>query len=350
MLSVIPTGILADKFGQKLTIQIGLLIDALSMFGLLFVHNPLGLIIFFAFRGISIGFRSGSDEALLYDSYIAEHKSPEGYNKTFGKLVSNDVLGFVIATGVAVHLFGKASYVPIIIITSIATLVALIISFTLSNKKHIAKAEQLFNTWTHIKQGMNIVKQNRTIFALTLVGLLTINGEYFLRQTYQPLFQEMAVPALFLGVALSAIRNAHRLEKFLTVDKILFWLNILLGGSFVLFALTKSIWILVLAFMGIQALLNMQKPIVSDYVNQQIASNQRSTVLSTVSFVENIGEIATRLMLGASIGLIGLGSTLLAQGLYLIIGATIGFWYLKHCGCVHKIKHTQSSVDLNLSV
>lgn len=360
MLSVIPTGILADKFGQKIAIQIGLLLDCLSMLWLLFVYNPLSLILFFAFRGISFGFRSGSDEALLYDSYIVEHKSSNGYNKAFGKLVSNDVLGFVVATaiaGIAVHIYGKASYMPLIIITSLATLVTLLISFTLSNKKHISKNAELFNALTHIKQGFKVVKQNRTIFALTLIGLLTINGEYFLRQTYQPLFQEMAVPALFLGVALSigkllnfiAVRNVHHLEKYLTVDKILFGLNILLGSSFVLFALTKSVWVLILTFMAIQALLNMQKPIVSDYVNQQISSDTRSTVLSTISLVENVGEIITRLILSASIGLIGLGSTFLAQGFYLMLGAIIGLWYLKRCGCVHKIKQTSSvPTDFNL--
>src|SRR3989344_4826789 len=60
MLSVVPTGILADKFGQKIAIQIGLVIDALSMLSLLFIHSIPALIVFFAARGISIGFRAGS--------------------------------------------------------------------------------------------------------------------------------------------------------------------------------------------------------------------------------------------------------------------------------------------------
>ncbi len=357
MLSVVPTGILADKFGQKLAIQIGLLIDALSMLGLLFVHNIFALVIFFAFRGISIGFRSGSDEALLYDSYFTEYGSNDGYNKSYGKLIANDVLGFVIATaiaGIAVYTFGKASYTPLIIITSLTTLVALLISSTLVNQKHVEKQEKLPNTWNQMKQGVKIVKKNHIIFALTLLTLLTLNGEYFLRQTYQPVFQDIAVPALFLGVALSigkllnfiALTNVHRLEKFFTVEKIFFWLNVLLSASFVLFALTHSIWILVVTFIGIQALLNLQKPIISDYVNQQISSNQRSTVLSTISLVENLGEIFIRLLLGVSIGLIGLHLTLVAQGIYLIIGATISYFYLKQCDCVHKIKDIPLPIPL----
>ncbi len=355
MLSVVPTGILADKFGQKVAIQIGLLIDALSMFSLLFIHSILGLVVFFIARGISIGFRAGSDEALLYDSHLEKNLTSDGYNKEYAKLISNDILGFVVATalsGIFVYLFGRSAYIPLIAVTSISSIVALFISSTLSNKKTSTKHQELSSIFSNIHEGIKVVKKDHIIFVLTVVGLLTINGEYFLRQVYQPVFQDMAVPALFLGVALSvgkivnfiSIRNVHRLEKFLTVDKIIFWLNILLGGFFMLFASTTSVWVLVTAFIGVQTLLNMQKPIISDYINQQISSEKRSTVLSTVSLVENLGEIMTRLMLGAAIGLIGLNFTLLSQGIYLVIGAGLSFWLLKRCGCVHKIKPHETSM------
>lgn len=353
MVSVIPTGVLADKFGQKITIQIGLLLDALGMMGLLFVQGPLGLIIFFASRGISVGFRHGSDEALLYDSYVDEFKSADGYSKAYGKLMSNDVLGFVIATalaGIAVQFFGQASYVPLIVVTSLSTLVAFGIASSLDMKNRRMRQGPPLRVFAHVRQGVKAVRRNRPIFALTLAGLLTLNGEYFLRQTYQISFQSMAVPALFLGMALSAgkllnfitIRNAHRLEKFLTVDQILLFLNVALGASFLFFATAKSPFILVVVFVAIQALLNVQQPIVSDYVNQEIPSQERSTTLSALSFTQNIGEIIARLILGVVIGLVGLNSAFVAQGAYLIIGTLIGVWYLRRCGCVHKIKDPQT--------
>ena len=182
--------------------------------------------------------------------------------------------------------------------------------------------------------------------ALTIFGLLTLSGEYFLRQTYQPLFQHMAVPALFLGVALSAgkllnfvaLRNVHRLEKYFTVDRILLAISLSLGLSFVLLGLAHAAWAVVLIFMLIQSLINSQSPVISDYINQQIASGQRSTTLSTVSFVQNVGQIIARLLLGVSIGAIGLGHTYIAQGMYLLIGGSIGVWYIRSCGCVHKVK------------
>lgn len=350
MLSVVPTGVLADRLGQKIAIQIGLLMDAMGMLMLLITRSPEVLLFFFGTRGIAIGFRNGSDEALLYDSYIDEKKSADGYSRAFGKLISNDTLGFVIATaiaGIAVALLGQGSYTPLIIGTSLATFTALGIASTLQDKRHAVpvKAVKFFS---QLKQGGKIVRNNKTIWALAVAGLLTLNGEYFLRQTYQPFFQDMAVPAIFLGVALSAgkllnflaLRNMHRLEKFMTVDQILLGLNLIMGGAFIAFALVGSALGLVAMFILIQTTLNAQQPIVSDYVNQQIDSQQRSTTLSTVSFIQNLGTILTRILLGISVGIIGLGHTFIAQGLYLVVGAFIGVWYLRRCGCVHKISHT----------
>lgn len=355
MLSVVPTGLLADRFGQKLTIQVGLVLDALGMLLLLFVHNPVGLIIFFALRGVSVGFRSGSDEALLYDSYVDEHKTAEGYSRSYGTMVSNDILGFVVATavaGFAVALFGDASYNPLVVATGLTTLAALAVASTLKRKTHRVEHDKRGNMFGQLKQGVKVVTKSRTITALTIAGLLTLNGEYFLRQTYQPFFQDMMVPALFLGLALSAgkllnfavIRNVHKLEEFLTVDRIILWVNLLLGIAFIAFALVRSVWALVLVFVIIQALLNAERPVVSDYINQRIGPGQRSTVLSTVSFALNIGQIVARLALGLSIGLVGMGSTFIVQGVYLVIGSIIGVWYLRRCGCVHRVKHNLSDV------
>lgn len=168
----------------------------------------------------------------------------------------------------------------------------------------------------------------------------------------------MSVPALFLGVALAAgkllnyavIRWSHFLEKYLTVDQIIFWVNLLTGILFIGLSLARSPWALVPVFVFIQGLLNAERPVVSDYINQRVQSYQRSTVLSAVSFAQNLGQVFARLALGAAVGLIGIGATYVFQGLYMVIGAMIGVWYLRRCGCVHKVTPTESFAnDLSLA-
>ncbi len=361
MAAELPTGVLADKYGQKVSIRLGLLLDAFGMLQLLLLHNQLALIAYFAVRGVSVAFRSGSDEALLYESYVEEHGSAKGYSKAYGKYLSNDLLGFILATalaGLAVQLFGSGAYAPLILATGVIVLVALGITYSLQVSEKPKALKQEFKSITHLKKSLKLVKQNRTIFALLIAGLLTLNGEYFLRQTYQPFFQEMAVPALFLGVALAAgkflnyivIRWSHVMEKYLTVDQIIFWVNLMTGILFIGLSLARSPWALVPVFILIQGLLNAERPVVSDYINQRVQSYQRSTVLSAVSFAQNLGQVFARLALGVSVGLLSIGSTYVVQGTYMVIGSVLGVWYLRRCGCVHKLKPTESFVgDLSLA-
>lgn len=356
MLGELPTGVLADRFGQKVSIRLGLLLDALGMVQLLLVRNNAALIAYFLVRGISVAFRSGSDEALLYDSYLKENGSAKGYSKAFAKFLSNEILGFIAATaiaGIAVQIFGAASYIPLIIASGLATLLAFGLTFGVKTSRHIAKKQKDFSVIQHVKQSFTTVKKSRTILALTVAGLLTLNGEYFLRQSYQPFFQDMSVPAIFLGVALSigkilnflAIKYSHKLEEIWTVDRIILYINLALGLSFVGLSLSRSPWMLVPTFIFAQALFNAERPVVSDYVNQRIEPHQRSTVLSSISFIQNLGQVLARILLGTAIGLWGIGYSFAAQGMYLIVGALIGVWYLRRCGCVHRV--TEHAARMN---
>lgn len=354
LVSTVPTGILADRWGQKRVILLGMLLDMLPIIALAVFRSPTALLAFFAVRGVAIGARDGADEALLYDSYVEENGTSKGYNRAFGKMLSNDTLGFVIATAVAgfgVQFFGASSYIPLILVTALATFVSMLLGFTLRVCKHHTEHPSKAKFLDQIKSGMKVVKTNHTIKALTIFGLLTLSGEYFLRQTYQPQFEQAAVPAIFLGLALSAgnllnfitMRNVHRLEKYFTVDKLLLLITLALGVAYVLLGFSRSAWAVVVVFMLIQGLLNTQQPIISDYVNQQIESGRRSTTLSAISFVQNMGQVIARVLLGISIGAIGLGHTYIAQGIYLILGGIIGVWYIRSCGCIYKIKHKENT-------
>lgn len=356
LLSVVPTGLFADKYSQKLALQIGILIDLLTMLSLLVISSPLALILFFGFRGVSIGFRSGTDEALLYDSHVEENGDAKGYSKKYGRMIANEALGFVVATslaGVAVQLLGAASYKPLIIISALTSIIGIAIATRLRQPRHIAQHDHKSHAMEQLKSGIKNIKGSHVLFALMIASMLTLNGEYLLRQTYQPYFQSMLVPAIFLGIALSigklfnvvAMRNVHRLEKILTVDQIFFGLNILLGGMYVAMAFAPSVLVLVTSFILIQTLLNLQRPIFSDYINEQIGPSQRSTTLSAMSFVDNIAQITVRLVLGAAIGIIGLKSTFALQGLYLFIGAAIGTWYLRKCGCINRTHHASENIE-----
>lgn len=350
LVAEIPTGFFADKYGDKAAVVSGLLLDAVGMLILFANPSPVGLIIFFAVRGVSGAFLSGSTEALLFESHkLEESESKESYQKAFGRFLSNGILAFVVATfvaGVLVQIFGEASYVPIILITASATISALMVALTLKNVRSHHEEVGEIHFMKHSKESIGIVRAERTVRALTLVALLTISAEYFLRQSYQPLFESAGVIPLFLGLSLAfgsllnyfIVRYSYLLEKIMTLDKILLLHNLLLAAGFMLLAIFRNPYVLVLAYILLQGLFNAQRPIVSDYINERIDARKRSTVLSTISFTQSFFSIITRVLLAFSLGLFGLQKTLGIQAVYLVVGIAIGYWCMRRCGCVHRIK------------
>jgi MFS family permease len=349
-LGELPTGIFADKFGQKASLLLGYITDTIGMALLFFMPTVAGLYLFHMIRGLSGAFLSGSEEALFYESYKKEHPVDGGYKKEFGSFLSNDVLGFIVASFIAggiIQTFGKASYGPIILLTAIATFITFLIALTLKDlKAKIRNPEEGAGIVDVVKSSIKLVRYDRTIFALTIVAALTLNGEYFLRQTYQPYFEQAQVAPFLLGLSLSLgsalnffiIKYSYLLEKLLTLDKILLLFNFILGISYIGLAISVSPIFIVVLFILLQGLFNAQNPIISDYVNERTSSRIRTTVLSAISFSRTFFQIIMRLILGVLVGVIGLTSTYMFQGVYLIVGILIGYWLMVKCGCVHKIK------------
>lgn len=357
LLGELPTGFVADKFGQKTAVLIGFLLDSLGMLMIFLMPSVTGLIVFHLVRGLSGSFLSGSQEALLYESYKHEHESTNNYKKAFSTMLSNDVLGFITATaiaGVLVQIWGKSAYAPIILLTSLCTLGTFLYATTLKSYKTHTEESKEFRFLTHIKQSMRVIKKEHTVAALTVVSILTLNGEYFLRQTYQPLFQQNMVTPILLGLSLSAgsllnyviVRYAYLAEKYLSLDKILLVYNLMLGALYIVLSLLHSPFAIVLAFIFLQGLFNAQQPIVSDYINERIESGQRATVLSAISFSQSFFSIITRLLLVFALGAFGLTRSYAIQGLYLVIGIIFGYWYMRRCGCVHRIHHHDEELCL----
>ena len=74
MILELPSGALADIIGRKYTNLIGFLLGSLAYLLLPFAFEFWHFLAFSFLVGLNDSFRSGSEEALLYDSYKQENK------------------------------------------------------------------------------------------------------------------------------------------------------------------------------------------------------------------------------------------------------------------------------------
>ncbi len=350
-LGEVPTGLFADRFGQKTSIIIGYVIEAIGIAIVVVFPTTVGLYIAYSLRGFGGAFLSGSEEALLYES--VKNAGTNNFQKLYGQFISNEQIGFILSTalaGVAYQYYGSAAFVPLIVLTAICILGAGVGSlFLTSYRAHIADPSLGAGMFSTLNESFALIRRNETIFTLTVVGALTLGGEYFIQAVYQPHFELNGVTAFWIGAALSLgtvlniilTRYAYLLEKYLTLEKILLVLNLLLGGVYILMAFALHPIFLVGLYVLMNGLFNLQVPIVSDYINARTKSSIRSSVLSGVSFVRRFFQVFLTWALGVSVGVFGIQNSLILQGVYLVIGILIGYYLLVRCGCTYKVANAE---------
>lgn len=72
--------------------------------------------------------------------------------------------------------------------------------------------------------------------------------------------------------------------------------------------------------------------------------------MSGISQIKQFVQIGTRILLGVLVGAIGISHTLLAQGIYVVIGIGIAYWLMVKCGCTHRIHQHHEDLGLESEV
>lgn len=350
-LSEIPTGFIADKFGRKTSMALGYFLNVLGLLVIVFSPTTFGLYAMNIIRAIGTAMVSGANEALLFE---ASQEEGLNYKKQSSIVTSNGIAGLFAAgliTAVIYGEFNSASYVPLILATAALQLFITVFALTLKDSskesKHESVVQEEVKMFTSLTKTFHLMKNNKTIFALTMIGLLTICNEYFLYGTYGPHFEASSVNNFWVGAAFSAglfinfvlQRYVYLIENYLTFEKAFALIKSLsIIGYFGLALATQSplIVILVISTIGV---FNLERPIVSDYANQEMQSNIRATVLSGMSLASRFAKMILTFLLGLIIAGGSLKLGYFVQAAFMIVGLAISYWLLVRCGCVRKFKH-----------
>jgi len=343
----VPTGMLADRYGQKMSIAIGYFIEALGILAVIVSPTTAGLYLCYALGGLSMAFLSGSEEALFYES--AKHEKIN-YQKSYGKFLALETWGMVAGTmlaGLMTYVFKESSYVWLMSATVFALLICAVLSlFHRAYFAIVSDPSTGSGMFAGLKRSITLITKNRTVFNLTLGAILTLSGEYYLLGVYQPVFLESGVPIALLGVtfsvglALSALflHRVELIERYLTLDKIIVLVTLLMAIGYFALGLSYHPIIVVIAFLFLRSLFEVTSPIVSDYINEHIPSDIRSTTLSGISMVSRFAKVLQRVLLSVVVAYGGIRISLISQAGYLLIGGLVAYWLFRRCGCVHRIR------------
>ena len=302
----IPTGAIADYVGRKHSIALGALIVAVAV--LVYGSVPkfeiflLGEFLFAA----AMALMSGADEALLYDS-LKEAGRQEERKKIFWKANSFHLLGMLIAAPIGSFIASRLGLNMPMIFSAIPYLLAGLVAWSIREPAIRQTKSESKRYLDIVKKGFSFLRNHKVLRLLALDAIVVASSAYFIIWLYQPLLRSVGIGIFYLGVihavlVLSEIlvsSNFERLTKLFGSDKRYLRVSaIVVVLSFLLVAawpnvVTISILVILGGGFGLTRL-----PLMSAYMNKFIPSEQRATILSSISMFRRFGLVILNPLIG----------------------------------------------------
>lgn len=328
----VPSGAFADRFGRRATFLmcIGLEATGTAMFAL--AGDFTLLVASYVIWSAGLAFRSGNDEAYLFDSLSAGGREPE-YSDRIGvylalgtvSLLAGGLAGGVLAEITTLQIAVAAALVPF------ALALPLVIMMEEPPRHAAVKHDSMLAT---LRAGIRAVRENddlRNILLLQVSLSATFPAFFLLSQPFLDrhgvplaLFGVLAIP-IHLGRTGGGLVSGRLTRRFGLAST----LTLSVAGAAAGLAIVATVDHVV-AFAGIgvtMASVAIALPAIGAYVNERTDSGVRATVLS-------IAPMGTSLILAttsATAGIIAAGSLRLSFGAMslatlMLAGGCLALW------------------------
>ena len=319
LITEIPSGALADLFGRKRILILSRICGMASTFLTLATSTMLPLSIAFILNAWSYNLLSGSEEALIYDSFLGLKREGE-YFRAAGRL------GFIAeaSQGVAVFLGGmlaRISY-PLCYLAALgANALSTFVLFFMVEPQTIEKHARL-SLREHFHLSYAIIRDDREVryilFHYAVLFAFHTSAFFYSQEFYFSRgFDEFGISLILLGMGAVASIGALLSEWFGR------HLGSRAGGAAIALGLmlmaAPRAWLSIVGFaltnLGCAAL----TPLQSEELNRRIPSEQRATIISVSSMCFSAVMIALFPLIGLFADSLGLTKILLLLGALLLI-------------------------------
>ena len=313
ILSQVPTGAIADRFGRKTSLMLAgaFTTAAILVFGI--AANYWIVLVSYVAWGVGLTFSSGADSALVFDSLKAVGRERD-YQRVagigWGALSLGTLAGLLAGAPVA----AATNLAVPVVLSSVTCGLAIVVAASFAEPPIHEEGERPGYRELIVASGRTIWRTPSVRSMLLLAALLmsSINATIIFSQ---PFLDQHDVSLQLLGVAQTPMRIAGIIGALaayrLTASLGLRWT--LIGSALVTTASYALLggWDSVFAFSATVTILlanGVIVPATSDYLNQRIPSAQRATILSArqliasviiAAFLPGLGAIADRVSLQA---------------------------------------------------
>mgnify|MGYP002725446667 CR=1 FL=1 len=335
----VPSGYFADVFSRKSSLTIGAIFGFAGFIAYWLADGFSGFLFAEFFLALSVGFLSGADSAILYDTLLAENVE-KLYTKYEGRFLSFRTGTEAIAALIGTSLLLIMPFKDLFFCQAIIMFFMIPIALSIKEPEvHVAKEER--------KSVLQVLKfaihENPKLRYLNTFGAFLYSSTLVMVWYSQPLWKNIGMPLVYFGivwagmnllVALSSF-FAHKLDEHLSFKTLFTWLAFvpIVIYSLLALAVHNSEFIPYYVIVAVTALFwifrGFYTPIIKDYINKEADSSTRATVLSVQSLFNNLIFSALSPFLGWVADIWSFGTAFYISALVFGIPAII-FFFLLH--------------------
>ncbi len=292
----IPTGVVADRFGRKLSIALGCLLFAADMlfFGLSTNYALLFVAEFIGAAGLTL--TSGAEQALLYDTLVALGLQGRARHY-FSRYEAAGTVGLLLAFPLGSFIASLGRYpelLPVPFLMTAASMVLAAAAFLWMREPDRVRPTQGFIRMG--AQGLRTLFVHAELRAYVLNAVTISAVTFFAFWFYQPLAQRAGLPVAYLGwlgagfnlFSALLLANSALIERALGIRRLLLVTAIVPAVLFAALGATRSLAFVVPAFFVLVGCRFIRMPVLNDLINRHIDSENRATVISSMSLIERL--------------------------------------------------------------
>lgn len=330
----IPTGIMADLKSRKLSVITGLILIGLGFFIEGLAPSFLIILLCQVLWGIGYTFTSGADEA-----WIADEMGGQGLERLFLKGAQVRQVGALLAIGISTLMGTVMINLPMLLGGALFIVLALFLfrfmpetAFTPTPPEARSSLHLIVHTFS---RGLGFIRKRH--FLVVMVAIAFFYGLYsegLDRLWIAHILDDVTLPAinvqpiiwvgLINGFSMVASIIAveyikRRLAKTGKLQKV--WLlviiNFLMMTAIVGFGLARNFPLAVSTYLTYYIVRTTNGPIYRAWLNENIESGVRATVLSTYGQIDSLGQIISGPVIGFIALKAGMAVSLVVSGLLL---------------------------------
>jgi len=342
----IPSGIIADTYGRRLTLA-GSFISYILSFVLFYFSNQFSMFMFaFILFGIGEAFRSGTHKGIIID-YLKIKKWNHlkilyyGHTRSWsqiGSALSALIAGFIIYFG--------GNYNSIFLYSIIPYLINLILILSYPKEIDLPPEPDSFskklNVMGTIRPFLDIIRKPKV---LGIINTSAVHSAFLkvIKDYIQPLIVNVAIllpfmlntsvdkkNGLVIGITYFIIflltSKASQLASAIAANNKNNISHLTLVTGFILGIATGifyyyDLWVLsLITFVGIYIVENIRKPILTGFVSDNVPNEILTTVISTQSLLQTVVTVTMSFLFGIVADNYGIGTSLFTvSGILLIV-------------------------------